>query len=115
VVILALITIALVLVSVPPVARLPREYYQGKDQFEWAALLQSGDLPDRDQAITALCEILKENQNHPSVSVYGVALSALIEAKAKNALRTLTNLLDTVDSRWNAEVKHAIELIELAK
>ncbi len=113
--VIALIAISVAL-SIPSVARLPRAYFDGKDHDEWAEVLESGDVQNRQQAITALCEILKEKKNQRSFSVFGVSVYALGKAKAKEALPALYELLGSLESGHNkGAVKDAIEMIERRK
>jgi hypothetical protein len=46
----------------PPVARVRREYYQGKDQFAWVSQLGARDEKTRREAVLALCEMLKASR-----------------------------------------------------
>ena len=111
---IALIAIAIAL-SIPSVARLPRAYYDGKDQFEWASVL-ARQAQNRQEAITALCEILKDKSNHKKGSIFRISLFALADAKASEALPTLVELLNELDDPvCKADVKHAIEIIEPKK
>src|SRR5262249_47141674 len=109
---IALIGIGIAL-SIPSVARLPRAYYNGKDQFEWAGVLASGQAQNRQEAITALCEILKDKRNHKWGSIFHISLFALADGKASEALPTLVELLEELDDPvCRADVKHAIQIIE---
>ncbi|HMF15772.1 MAG TPA: hypothetical protein VKE98_01135 [Gemmataceae bacterium] len=99
--------------SIPSVARLPRAYYQEKDQFEWANIRASRKPESRQQAITALCEILKDKKNHKHTSIFAVSLSGLAEGKAKEALPTLNDLLKTLEDPYcRAQVESAIQVIQ---
>jgi hypothetical protein len=74
----------------PLVSRVPRERYQGRDQFQWAAALQSGDAAARRQAAAALCEIMRR---HPSKQgVRWVVSDALSEAGAVEAVPALEEM-----------------------
>src|SRR5262249_48602204 len=61
--IVALLVLFLLLLVFRPVARAPREYFQGRDQFEWVTGLHSPDMQTRRQALTALCTILKTSRS----------------------------------------------------
>jgi hypothetical protein len=109
---IALIAISIGL-SIPSVARLPRAFYQEMDQVEWADILESGQPESRQEAITALCEILKDKRNHRWTSVFGVSVQALAVGKAKEALPTLHDLFKNLqDPIRRAQVKNAIDVIE---
>jgi hypothetical protein len=80
----------LVALAIPGTNRLSRAYVDGKDQFEWAAILESGDRNLRQRAIVALCQMLREMPNE--VPVRTVALNALVRSHATEAIPELQNI-----------------------
>jgi hypothetical protein len=92
---------------IPPVARLHREYYQDKDQFEWARILESAEGETRQRAIEALCTLLKRKAD--KFIVREVALHALVRAQAKEAVPVLTELMRTDDESLRQRLGNAIE------
>jgi hypothetical protein len=102
----------LVTFLVPSRARIPREYFEGKDQFEWAEILESSKGPTREKAIEALCELLKRAPQ--KTSVREVALHALVGAQAKEAIPFLTELLKSADEYFRYKIERAIEEISQA-
>ena len=50
------------LLSMPTRARVNRAYYNGKDQFQWLTQLQDGNDADRQEAVVALCDILRNGK-----------------------------------------------------
>jgi hypothetical protein len=109
---IALIAISIAL-SIPSVARLPRASYHQKDQFEWAEILEHGNGEKRQEAITALCTILKDRRNQERGCVFLVSVSALGVGKAKEALPTLNDLLRNLDDPFcKGQIKNAIGMIE---
>ncbi len=95
----------------PPVARMSREYYAGKDQFEWIKLLHSPDESTRNEALVALCEMLQSSR---AFSTRNVILQSLGHCgkNAEAALPTLRQLLCDEDVAISWRAAEAIKEIE---
>jgi hypothetical protein len=92
----------------PVTARIPRDHYRGKDQFEWADGLQSGDEAARKEAIVALCEIL----TRPTVR--RLVAELLVHGKAREAIPLLRPLLTAEDEELRVIARELIERLESA-
>jgi hypothetical protein len=86
----SIILIAIGLLS-PSVARVERVYYEGKDQFEWADVLEAGDPVTRRPAIEAVCQLMQKHPNRYSVQAIGA--QALVQAKATETIPLLRSML----------------------
>jgi hypothetical protein len=106
---------ALAWVLSEPVATARREYYRGRDQFEWASELKASESERRHQAVVALCELLKSS--HSGVRWWCVQQLGSAGAEAKSALPVLWQLLqeETIDDDQSFRdlVRYAIQQIEL--
>jgi hypothetical protein len=108
------IVIALAYVLSRPVSRMPRSYYQDKDQFQWINQLHAPHPSDREEAITALCQILVDAKGKYRPYIVRTILYPLGEAgpQAKAAVPTLEVLLQREEDRdlWDA-VRRTLHLI----
>jgi hypothetical protein len=100
----------------PPIAKVHSEYYQGKDQFEWASDLASPDARTRHEAMLALCEILKSSKS--TVRLWIVPRLGDQGPEAKEAVPILIEFLkddDPVlheDIIFREEIREAIQKID---
>lgn len=108
-VILALLAIMTAMIIFPPISRFPRAYVDGKDQRQWASLLDSKDVAERKQAIAALCEMLTDKSANPFVRDY--ALGSLKYARAVEALPTLRELEKDANDPFRKQLREAIDEI----
>jgi hypothetical protein len=98
-----------------PVSRMPRGYYQGKDQFQWGKQLHTADPSHREEAITALCQILLNAKGKYRSYIVITVLNSLGEAgpQAKVAVPTLQVLLEQEEDRelqnWLRRTLHLID------
>ena len=94
-----LIGVFVLLLLLPSVERTHREYYKGKDQFQWLAQLRSGDKPARHEAILALGEILKAaKSSQAAMTRYWVAQELTNYGReARIILPVLAELLERND------------------
>jgi hypothetical protein len=97
----------------PATARAHREYYQGKDQFQWVEQLTSGDAAAKSEAVAALCEILKSSKT--SVRWYIVQELGAAGRDAEAARPILVKILYVEDDPVLREyTQYAIEQIDNA-
>jgi hypothetical protein len=97
-----------------PVNRNPRAYYQGKDQCQWVKQLHDLDPSNREEAITALCQILLDAKGKHRDLIVRTVLHHLGEAgvQAKAALPTLAVVLQQEEDRdLRAAVRRTLHLI----
>jgi hypothetical protein len=94
-----------------PVARIPREYYEGKDQFEWAGILRSADGQTRERAITALCDLLKRESGKDAVR--SIAVRALLDAGAKEAIPVFHQVLKSEDEDLRSRARYVLDRIDI--
>lgn len=99
----AILTVAIFSVAFPPIARLPREHFGGRDQVEWAKLAKSEDPATRDAAVDALCEILKKRKANSFIRLS--SLSGLRAAQSKRAIPALLTLLENDDAQLREDVR----------
>jgi hypothetical protein len=113
----ALVIIAVIAIVVamlmPARSRIPREYFEGRDQFEWAEILEAGDPGERSKAIVALCELMKRTP--PKSSVRPVAVHALVNANARQAIPALREMLQGEDEDLRNHAKRALQQIDPGK
>jgi hypothetical protein len=105
---LVVIAVIAVLIGllVPARSRIPREEYEGRDQFEWASTLEGGDAEQRPKAIAALCEIMKRTSSR---TVRSIAVHALVDASAKEAIPTLQHMLQSDDEELKDHAQRALD------
>ncbi len=94
----------------PAVSRATRVYYRGKDQFEWETRLRSRAEAVRQEAIIALCEILKHAP--PQSIVRTFVKDSLVDAKAREAIPLLRELQTGDDQELREIVKDLIGRLE---
>jgi hypothetical protein len=94
----------------PPRTRIPRAFYYGKDQLEWARLARSPDAETRQGAITSLCEILRARPQDPFIRMS--AFHGLAEGKAQEAIPFLLELVQDADPAFGNEARETIERID---
>jgi hypothetical protein len=101
---IAIIAVVIVLL-VPARSVIPRERFEGRDQFEWLHVIESAkpESEERQKAIAALCELMKRTP--PKATVRYVASHALIKVKAFEAIPALREMLqsDEEDLRQYAQ------------
>src|SRR5262245_52877667 len=111
--VLVVIGIASLLIGIlmQPVSRMPREYHEGKDQKQWAAQLQSEDPQQRQEAVVALCAILKKAE-HPWVRRTVIYYLGSAGAEGKPALPLLTELWERDEPELRDEAGRSIYKID---
>ena len=109
-----LMAIAVAYVFTRPLSRMPRAYYQGKDQFQWIHQLHDPDPSNREEGITALCQIILDAKGKYRPYIVRTVLHPLGEAgvRAKAAVPTLEVLLQQEEDRdlWD-EVRRTLHLV----
>jgi hypothetical protein len=109
------IGIAFLYILTVPVSRMPRGYSQGKDQFQWGKQLHVADPSHREEAITALCQILLEAKGKYRSYIVITTLNPLGEAgpQANAAIPTLEVLLQHEEDEelqyWLLRTLHLID------
>jgi hypothetical protein len=93
----------------PTIARMPRVYWEGKDQIEWCRLAESPDPATRLHAIDALCEILAKRPKNSFVRLS--AFHGLVNARATEAIPFLRTMLDDQDEDMRSRAQQALEAI----
>jgi hypothetical protein len=95
----------------PPINRAHREYYLGKDQFEWTAQLWATNPTARQHAVSVLCQMIRSSKTG---SVRYSIVQGLGERgpEAKNALPVLKELLNDRDDLLRDVAREAIRYIE---
>jgi hypothetical protein len=96
---------------VPAKAR--RAYHGGKDQFGWVAQLRSEDSAERQEAVVALCEIVRGGSlRDPGWDARIATLLGELGPEAGTALPTLRELLHHEDREVRRAAQEAIQRIE---
>src|SRR6266849_3588041 len=99
---------------IPPVARVHRAFYEGKDQFEWLAQLKDEGPGKQQEAIAALCVILQKGDLHndPWWHAHIAKVLGHYGPEAKSAIPTLKTLLSDEDERVRDAALEAIRKID---
>jgi hypothetical protein len=97
----------------PPVERAHREYYHGKDQFQWASQLAADDVASRHEAIAALCEIVRTS-THLVTRWWIVQELGGHGPEAKEAIPVLAELIKGEDDELRFQARRAIQQIDPA-
>jgi prepilin-type N-terminal cleavage/methylation domain-containing protein len=100
----------LILFLAPLISLHPREWYGGKDQYEWAAALRSEDPEKREEAVAALCEIMRRRP--AKLGVRQFVGQALVEAKAVEAVPALREMLQSDDEDLRGEARRALQQLD---